>query len=66
MVVKTIHMLNHRIDRYGKIKETYLKDNQNRFDEALDTTISIGKYFKELMTSSCAEILAISHTQRLR
>ena len=30
--------------RYGKIIETYLKENQNRFDVALDTNMPIDKY----------------------
>ena len=31
---------------YGKVIEKDLKENQKRFDEELDTTMSICKYFK--------------------
>ena len=36
------------MDRYGKIIETYLKENQKRFNEAFDTTIPIDKYFEQI------------------
>ena len=45
MGVKTIYLVQHIIGRYGRIIETDLKENLKRFDETLDTTIPIGKYF---------------------
>ena len=45
MRVKMIDLLHHLMDRYGKITETYLKENHKILDEALDTTMPIGKYF---------------------
>ena len=44
--VNTIYLSLHLIDRYGKIKEMDLKDNQKRFNEALNTIIPIEKYFE--------------------
>ena len=41
MGVNTTYLINHLMDRYGKIIETDLQDNQKRFDEALDTTSRI-------------------------
>ena len=46
MGFKTIDLVHQIMDRYGKITETDLKENHKRFDEALDTTIAIGKYFE--------------------
>ena len=36
------------MDRYGKIIETHLKENQKRFNEAFDTTMPIDKYFEQM------------------
>ena len=46
MSVKKIDMVYHLMGRYGKITETDLKENHKRFDEALDNTIPIDKYFE--------------------
>ena len=46
MVVKTINMVQHLMDRYGKITENALKMNQKGFNEALNTTMTIGIYFE--------------------
>ena len=48
MGVKTIYLVQHIIGRYGRIIETDLKENLKRFDETLDTTIPIGKYFEQI------------------
>ena len=45
MGVKTVDLVQHIVDIYGKIMELDLKKNQKIFDEALDTTIPIEKYF---------------------
>ena len=46
MGVKTINMVQHLMDRYGKITENALKMNQKGFNEALNTTMTIGIYFE--------------------
>ena len=48
MGVKTIDMVCHLMNRYGKVTEMDLKENHKRFDEALDNTIPIDKYFKQI------------------
>ena len=45
---KTIDLFHHIMYIYGKITETDLKENQKRFDEALDTTMPIEKYFQQI------------------
>ena len=46
MGIKTINMVHHLMERYGKIIETGLKENQKRFDETLYNSIPIDKYFE--------------------
>ena len=65
MGVKTIDLVHHIMGRYGKIKETDINDNQNRFDEAFDTNMPIDKYFNKLMNASSMQMMEISHTQGL-
>ena len=48
MGVNTIDLVHHLLDRYGKITETDLKENQKIFYEALDTTMPIEKYFDQI------------------
>ena len=48
MVVKSIDLIHHLMDRYRKIIEMYLKENQRIFDETLGTTIPISKYFESI------------------
>ena len=43
--VKTIYQVHHRMDIYGEIIKTELKEKQTLFDEALYTTMTIDKYF---------------------
>ena len=44
MVFKIIDLVHHIMDIYGENTETYLNDNQKRFDKLLDTTMPIEKY----------------------
>ena len=46
MGVKTIDLVHHIMDRYGKTTETVLKKYQKIFDKALDTTMLIDKNLK--------------------
>ena len=46
MGFKTIDIVHHKLDRYGRIVETNIKENQRIFDDALYTTMIIGKYFE--------------------
>ena len=46
--VKTIDLVHHLMDIYGKITETDLNNNQKKFDEALETAMPIGKYFEQI------------------
>ena len=46
--VKMIDLFYRLIDRYGKITERDLKENQKRFDEALGNTMAIDKYFEQI------------------
>ena len=46
MWVKAIHTIQQLMVRYRSIAETYIKDNHIRFDNALYTTMAIGKYFE--------------------
>ena len=46
MGVKTIDLVHHIMDGYGRIIETELKENNKIFDEALNTTTLIDKYFE--------------------
>ena len=48
MEVNKIDMVHHLMDRYAKIIKMDLKENQKIFDDTLDTTISIGKYFEHI------------------
>ena len=41
-----IDLVHHIMYRYEKITETDLKENQNKFYEALDNTMPIDKYFE--------------------
>ena len=43
-VVNMIDLVHHLIDRYGKIIEMDLKENQKRFNGAFYTTMPIDKY----------------------
>ena len=61
-----IDLVCHLMDIYEKITETDLKENHERFGEALDTTTTIGKYFEKLMNVSSMQMMSSSHTQRLR
>ena len=46
MGVMKFDIVHHLMDRYERITQMDLKYNHNIFDEALDTTIIIGKYLK--------------------
>ena len=46
--VNTVDLFHPLMDRYGKIIETSLKENQKISDEAMDTTVSIDKYFEQI------------------
>ena len=46
MGVNKVDLFRYLMDRYGKITEIDLKENQNIFNEAFDTTITIEKYFE--------------------
>ena len=46
MVVKTIDLVHHTMGIHGKIIETDLKKDQNRFYEAVDATTPIDTYFE--------------------
>ena len=46
MGFNTIYLFHHLMDRYGKITEKKLRENQKKFNEALDNTMLIGKYFE--------------------
>ena len=46
MVVKAMYLVCHIMYIDGKIEEVDLKENQKRFDEALDINMTIGKYFE--------------------
>ena len=48
MGVKIINLIHHLMYRYGKTTETYPKENQKRFNEALDIKRPIEKYFKRI------------------
>ena len=45
MGINVIYLIHHLINRYGKTTETDLKEKQRRFEESLDTTVPIEKYF---------------------
>ena len=46
MGVTTRDLLDHLIDRYGKITLADLKDNKLRINEPIDPSVSLKKYFK--------------------
>ena len=48
MRFNTVNLVHHIMYRYEKIIESDLKENQKRFDETLDTTIPIDKYFEQI------------------
>ena len=48
MEVKTIYKIHNLMYICEKTTETYLKENQKRFDEELDTTKIIGNYFERI------------------
>ena len=48
MGFKTINLVHHRMERYGKVIETDRKENQTIFYETLDTTMPIHKYFERI------------------
>ena len=48
MVVKAIYLIHHIMDRYRKMTETDLEENRKVFDEILDTTMTIDKYFESI------------------
>ena len=48
MVVKAIYLIHHIMDRYRKTTETDLEENRKVFDETLDTTMTIDKYFERI------------------
>ena len=43
-----IDLVQHLIDKQRKVIETYLKDNQKIFDEALNTTMPIDRCFERI------------------
>ena len=45
MGIKTINMVHHLMERYGETIETDPKEKQQRFYDALETTIPIEKCF---------------------
>ena len=45
---KIIYLVHHLMERYGNITETELKENHKIFDEALETTILIDRYFERI------------------
>ena len=45
---KMIDLFYRIIDRYGKITERDLKENQKRFDEVLGNTMAIDKYIEQI------------------
>ena len=47
--VKFINLIHHMMEIYSQITETDLKEHQKKFDEALDTTISIYGYFEKIL-----------------
>ena len=48
MGVNTIDLVHHLMDRYGKIIETDIQENQERLDKSLDTTMPTEKYFEQI------------------
>ena len=48
MGVGAIYLIHHIVNIYRKITETDLKENQKRFDQVLETTMLIYKYFERI------------------
>ena len=46
--VSTMELLEHLMQRYGKISPLAIKSNKNTMDEPLDTSQSIDVYFKKM------------------
>jgi hypothetical protein len=57
--VSTRDLLDHLLDRYGKISPIDIENNKNTMDEPIDTTQPIDVYFKTI--DDCVQFAADAH-----